>query len=437
MRGLTLRIANKSSTVQTLADLPSQPPLSVRESRELLYTNEVQASLEYGSINALSLSGAISVQFTNGTTLALAAIGRTFTGATPTTVGDPGLVPTAQPANYAAYLKGDGTWTGITPLSIGAVPESKYTTQGDILFRGVTTSERLPLGTLGQSLRAGVVNPEWGTTTLSGLLAARPAPSAYYQGVFFWATDTSALSVCHYDGTSWIWSPVGSGGGGGVSGITRKILLSSEVVTVPTNCQYLVYDSITFLGSATMVLQGNADLVVLDNPVIIPGYTRKEIPSGENVIIPNGGQYLVDGSLTLLGTATLTLQGNADLVVLGDPPVPWTAVLPASTVVTTGVVPQTLATLGTTLNAANFYDITINAYRTDLSAQVGFKVLATVTNAAGVVTLRDVVITATDPGTVWTVSVAAAAPNVTVTVTGSVGVPNTVRWGLAGTALVN
>ena len=436
MRGLTLRVSNLTTAAQAFADLPAQPVLLPGEARELLYTNDVQASLEYGSINALVISGKVAVQFSNGTNLAQAAIGRTFTGATPTTAGTPGLVPTAQPANYTAYLKGDGTWTGVTPASIGAVPESKYTTQGDILFRGVTTTERLPLGTLGQSLRAGVANPEWGTTTLSGLLAARPAPSAYYQGVFFWATDTSALSVCHYDGTSWIWSPVG-GGGGGVSGITRKILLSSEVVTVPTNCQYLVYDSITFLGSATMVLQGNADLVVLDNPVIIPGYTRKEIPSGENVIIPNGGQYLVDGSLTLLGTATLTLQGNADLVVLGDPPVPWTAVLPTSTVVTTGVVSQTLATLGTTLNAANFYDITINAYRTDLSAQVGFKVLATVTNAAGVVTLRDVVITATDPGTVWTVSVAAAAPNVTVTVTGSVGVPNTVRWGLAGTALVN
>jgi len=435
MRGLTLRVSNLTTAAQAFADLPAQPVLLPGEARELLYTNDVQASLEYGSINALVISGKVAVQFSNGTNLAQAAIGRTFTGATPTTAGTPGLVPTAQPANYTAYLKGDGTWTGVTPASIGAVPESKYTTQGDILFRGVTTTERLPLGTLGQSLRAGVANPEWGTTTLSGLLAARPSPAAYYQGVFFWATDTSALSVCHYDGTSWIWSPVG--GGGGVSGITRKTIPSPEVVTVPNGCQYLVYDSITFLGTASMVLQGDADLVVLDNPVIIPGYTRKEIPSGENVTIPNGGQYLVDGSLTLLGTATLTLQGNADLVVLGDPPVPWTAVLPTSTVVTTGVAPQTLATLGTTPNAANFYDITVNAYRTDLSAQVAFKVYATVTNAAGVVTVRDVVVTATDPGTVWVVSVTAAAPNITVQVTGSVGVPNTVRWGLAGTALVN
>lgn len=434
MRGLTLRVTNTSSSAQSFADVPSQPILSPGESRELLYTNEVQASLEYGSINALVLAGSVSVQFTNGTNLAQAAIGRTFTGATPTTAGTPGLVPTAQSASRTAYLKGDGTWTGITPLAIGAVPEAKYETQGDILFRGVTTSERLPLGTPGQSLRAGVVNPEWGTTTLSGLLAARPSPAAYYQGVFFWATDTLALSVCHYDGTSWVWAPVG--GGSGVSGITRKTIPSPEVVTVPGGCQYLVYDSITFLGTASMVLQGDADLVVLDNPVIIPGYTRKEIPSGENVTIPNGGQYLVDGSLTLLGTATLTLQGNADLVVLGDPPVPWTAVLPTATRVTTNAVAQTLATLGTTLNAANFYDITINAYRTDLSAQVGFKVYATVTNAAGVVTVRDVVVTPTDPGTVWVVAVTAAAPNITVTVTGDAGPPN-VRWGLAGTSLVN
>jgi hypothetical protein len=436
MRGLTLRVTNTTSTAQSFADVPSQPILGPGESRELLYTNEVQASLEYGSINALVLGGKVTVQFTNGTNLAQAAIGRTFTGATPTTVGTPGLVPTAQSANIAAYLKGDGTWTGITPTSIGAVPEAKYTTQGDLLFRGVTTTERLPLGTLGQSLRAGVVNPEWGTTTLSGALASRPSPSAYYQGVFFWATDTSALTLCYYNGTAWVWNSVG----GGVPGITRKVIPSPEVVTVPDGCQYLVYDSITFLGTASMVLLGNADLVILDNPVIIPGYTRKEIPSGENVIIPNGGQYLVEGSLTLFGTATLTLQGNADLVILGTPPIPpsgpWSSVLTTAALLTNNAVAQTLATVGTTVNAANFYDITINAYRTDLSAQVAFKVYATVTNAAGAVTVRDVVITPTDPGTAWVVAVTAAAPNVLVQVTGDAG-PTSVQWGLVGTALVN
>jgi hypothetical protein len=433
MRGLTLRVTNTSATAQSFADLPTQPILAVGESRELLYSDDVQASLEYGSINALVLAGKVSVQFTNGTTLSQAAIGRTFTGATPTTAGTPGLVPTAQPASRTAYLKGDGTWTGITPTAIGAVPEAKYTTQGDLLFRGVTTSERLPLGTLGQSLRAGVVNPEWGSTTLSGTLASRPTAGPYYQGVFYWATDTVSLTVCYYNGTAWGWSPLGSGG---VLGITRKVIPDPEVVTVPDGCQYLVYDSITFLGAASMVLLGNADLVILDEPNIIPGYTRKEIPANEQVIIPNGGQYLVEGSLTLFGTATLTLQGNADLVILGDPPVPWTGVLPTATLLTTNAVTQTLSSIPTTTNQAHFYDLTVNAYRTDLSAQVAFKVWATVTNAAGVVTVRDVVITPTDPGTVWVVAVTASAPNVLVRVTGDAG-PLNVRWNLAGTAQVN
>ena len=431
MRGLTLRVTNTSSTAQSFADLPAQPVLAVGESRELLYSDDVQASLEYGSINALVLAGKLSVQFSNGTALSQAAIGRTFTGASPTAAGTPGLVPTAQPANRTGYLKGDGTWTGITPTAIGAIPESKLTTQGDLLFRGVTTSERLPLGSLGQSLRAGVVNPEWGSTTLSGTLAARPAASAYYQGVFYWATDTSALTVCYYDGSSWLWASVIS-----APGITRKVIPSPEVVTVPDGSQYLVYDSITFLGTASMVLLGNADLVILDEPNVTPGYTRKEIPTNEQVFIPNGGQYLVEGSLTLFGTATLTLQGNADLVILGDPPVPWTGVIPTATLTTTNAVPQTLSVIPTTVNQAHFYDLTVNAYRTDLSAQVAFKVWATVTNAAGVVTVRDVVITPTDPGTVWVVAVTASAPNVLVQVTGDAGPPN-VRWNLTGTAQIN
>lgn len=435
MRGLTLRVTNTSSTTQSFSDVPSQPILAVGESREFLYTNEVQASLEYGSINALVLAGRVSVQFVNGATLAQAALGRTFTGATPTSEGNPGLVPAAHPSSRTSYLKGDGTWAGITPVAIGAVPEAKYVAQGDVLFRGVTTTERLPLGTPGLSLRAGVVNPEWGTTTLSGVLASQPTPSAYYQGVFFWATDTLSLYVCYYNGSAWVWDTVG---GGGVPGITRKVIPDPEVVTVPDGCQYLVYDSITFLGSASLVLEGNADLVVLDYPQVIPGYTRKEIPSGENVTIPNGGQYLVEGSLTLLGTATLTLQGNADLVVLGNPPPigPWSSVLNPTTLVTVNATSQTLASLPTTVNSAHFYDLTVNAYRTDLSAQAAFKVYATVTNAAGVVTVRDVVITPTDPGTAWTVSVIASSPNVLVRVTGDVG-PSNVRWGFAGTALVN
>jgi hypothetical protein len=46
-----------------------------------------------------------------------------------------------------------------------------------------------------------------------------------------------------------------------------------------------------------------------------PGMTRKRIPTGETVVVIDGGQYLVCGTFTLEGTATLVLEGDADLVV--------------------------------------------------------------------------------------------------------------------------
>lgn len=47
-----------------------------------------------------------------------------------------------------------------------------------------------------------------------------------------------------------------------------------------------------------------------------PGLIRKVIPAGETIIAPDGSQYLVFGSFTLEAGATLLLQGDSDLVVL-------------------------------------------------------------------------------------------------------------------------
>jgi hypothetical protein len=47
-----------------------------------------------------------------------------------------------------------------------------------------------------------------------------------------------------------------------------------------------------------------------------PGLIRKKIPAGETVIAPDGSQYFVYGSFTLELGATLILLGDADLVVL-------------------------------------------------------------------------------------------------------------------------
>ena len=218
MRGLTLRLTNISASVLALADLPGQPVLAVGETRELLYTSDVQVSLEYGSINGYLVSGRVAAQFVSGTVLNQSPVGRTYVGATPTSEGGRGLVPPAAITDRGGYLKGDGTWEGITPAAIGAIPQSVLTAQGDTLYRGITTAERLPLGTLGQVYRAGVIYPEWQSVALSGLSVDRPSPSAVYAGKLYWSTDGtpgSQLSICYFYGSGYAWLDLGTGGGGG------------------------------------------------------------------------------------------------------------------------------------------------------------------------------------------------------------------------------
>lgn len=47
-----------------------------------------------------------------------------------------------------------------------------------------------------------------------------------------------------------------------------------------------------------------------------PGLIRKSIPDNETVIAPDGGQYLVFGSFVLGTGSSLILEGDADLVIL-------------------------------------------------------------------------------------------------------------------------
>lgn len=212
MRGLTLRVTNISTAPQPIPDLPRQSAWAPGEVRELYYTDDVQISLESGSINALLIGGKLAARFVSGTNLSQAPIGRMFTGATPTLEGVRGLVPTTSPTERTFFLRGDGTWAGITPFSIGAVPESLLTQQGDLLVRGVTTGERLPSGNLGEALRVGLIGPQWQDTSLADVLANRPAPSAYYAGVFYWATDTLDLYVCYDTGSGYAWKDTSAAG---------------------------------------------------------------------------------------------------------------------------------------------------------------------------------------------------------------------------------
>lgn len=205
MRGLTLRITNPTATRANITDIPGVSSVGPGETIEVLYSDAVQQSLEYGTLNTYLASGGITATFVSGSLLSAAPVGATMVGATPTTDGTRGLVPRPAVADRGRFLKGDGTWAGMTALAIGAIPESKLTAQGDLLFRGVTTSERLPLGDLGQVLRAGVANPQWQDMATSGTLLGRPLPGPSRSGTFYWGTDTLVLYVCAYNGTSWSW----------------------------------------------------------------------------------------------------------------------------------------------------------------------------------------------------------------------------------------
>ena len=218
MRGLTLRITNPTTTRANLTDIAGGSSVGPGETIEVLYTNDVQQSLEFGSLNTYLTGGGLTATFVSGSSLSRAPIGSTLVGATPTADGVRGLVPRPVIADRDRYLKGDGTWYGVTALTLGAVPEAKFTTPGDTLFRGTTTSERLPLGTLGQVQRSGSVRPEWSDAAKSGVLSDRPLPGPTLAGVLYWATDQpsgSRLSVCYFNGTGYGWLTFGAGGSGG------------------------------------------------------------------------------------------------------------------------------------------------------------------------------------------------------------------------------
>lgn len=284
MRGLTLRITNPTSSRANLTDIPGVSGVAAGETIEVLYTDDVQQSLEYGSLNTHLSAGRLTSSFVSGTILTQAPIGATMVGATPTTDGVRGLAPRPQIADRASYLKGDGSWAGITPLSIGAIPESKLTTQGDILFRGVTTSERLPFGTLGQVLRSGLANPQWQSNALTGTIGARPAADASYAGVLYWTTDTLVLYICHHNGTSWVWSS-----------------LSAAAFTWmedwDTLVSYLPNQAVRRLGDAYVSLTENAASAPESNPLDWSPMT--DVRVWENTFTVNGDMVFRNGAGTV------------------------------------------------------------------------------------------------------------------------------------------
>ncbi len=114
---------------------------------------------------------------------------------------------------------------------------------------------------------------------------------------------------------------------------------------------------------------------------------------------------------------------------------PWSAVTSPSTVQTTDATTTTLKTIATTTDKGHVVDLLVSATRSDRGVMVAWKILATITNVSGTCTVRDVVITPTDPASTWVATVDVSGTDIRVRVTGAGG--TTIDWCVAGTLLIH
>lgn len=114
---------------------------------------------------------------------------------------------------------------------------------------------------------------------------------------------------------------------------------------------------------------------------------------------------------------------------------PWSDRIAPATVQTTDATTTTLKSYTTTTDKGHALDLIVSATQSDRSTQVVFKILASVTNAGGTCTVRDVVITPTDPASTWTATVDVSGTDIRVRVTGAGG--TTIDWCVAGTLLIH
>jgi len=115
---------------------------------------------------------------------------------------------------------------------------------------------------------------------------------------------------------------------------------------------------------------------------------------------------------------------------------PWTAPLAPDDGQTTDATTTTIATIATTTDKGHALDLVVSATQSDRSAQVAFKILASVTNVAGTCTVRNQLITADDGGASgWAAVLDVSGTNIRVRVTGALA--TTIDWLVAGTMLVH
>lgn len=115
---------------------------------------------------------------------------------------------------------------------------------------------------------------------------------------------------------------------------------------------------------------------------------------------------------------------------------PWTTALAPDDGQTTDATTTTIATIATTTDKGHALDLVVSATQSDRSAQVAFKILASVTNVAGTCTVRNQLITADDGGASgWAAVLDVSGTNIRVRVTGAGG--TTIDWCVAGTLLIH
>ena len=162
------------------------------------------------------------------------------------------------------------------------------------------------------------------------------------------------------------------------------------------------------------------------------GAGAAQVPTGTKVpgTIPVDTRGATDGDALRYDAGEGAFVPSADAL-------PWSSVIAPTTVRTVDATQATLETIAPTTGKITSLDLIVSAGKSDRSAAVTWRVLASLTHEGGVVAVRNY--TVTDDGGAgaagWSVDLDVSGTDVRVRVTGSVG--TTVDWCCAGTLLAH
>ena len=151
----------------------------------------------------------------------------------------------------------------------------------------------------------------------------------------------------------------------------------------------------------------------------------------------NGDMVYRNGAGTVvrlpIGTAGQVLRVSSGLLPeWAAPTVPWTAVVTSGLVTTTDATPTVVVTEAQQALAGGiFFEFVVTAVYRNLAAMYSWKIIADVTDdGAGTLTLRNAVVTPTDPGALVTIGLSIVGTNLVVTATGLA--LTTIDWNKSG-----